>query len=225
MDTSLAACSVAIWRDGAVVAREFIAMPRGQAEALLPMVERVRGGAGYAWGDFDRLAVSIGPGSFAGIRVGLAAARGLALALDLPLAGIGTLELLAAGMTGSGPVAAVIDARNSQVYIQHFAPDLQALTQPALLLLDAAIGCCNAYDGLRGLRLVGGGAPLVARRLSISPAHIDALALPDAAVLAALAAKRHAVPGHDVAPLYLRPPDAKLPAYAKASAGKPAIVT
>lgn len=214
MDTSLGACSAAIWHDGVVTAHALIAMPRGQAEALLPMLERLRTGAGLDYADFDRLAVSVGPGSFAGIRVGLAAARGLALALNLPLAGIGTLEVLAAGMPGQGPVAAVIDARNNQVYLQIFAQDLQPLGAAALLSIDDAIIACQTHNATGDLRLVGGGAPLLAGALGIGPSRTDAAALPDAAMVAARAARVSAVPGHQVAPLYLRPPDAKLPGAA-----------
>ncbi len=214
MDTSLGACSGAIWHDGDVIARELIAMPRGQAEALLPMLERLRTGAGLAYAGFDRLAVSIGPGSFAGIRVGLAAARGLALALNLPLAGIGTLEVLAAGMPGAGPVAALIDARNHQLYVQIFAQDLQPLSAPALLSIGDAITACQAHNEAGDLRLVGSGAPLLAAALGMGPSRIDAAALPDAAIVAARAALVTAVAGHLVAPLYLRPPDAKLPGAA-----------
>jgi len=214
MDTSLGACSVAIWHDGDVIAHEFIAMPRGQAEALLPMLERLRTGAGLDYADFDRLAVSIGPGSFAGIRVGLAAARGLALALNLPLAGIGTLEVLATGMPGQGPVAAMIDARNQQLYMQIFAQDMQPLGTAALLSIDDAIIACQAQNTAGDLRLVGSGAPLVAGALGIAPSRINADALPDAAMVASRAALVTAAPGHQVAPLYLRPPDAKLPGAA-----------
>ncbi len=211
MDTSLGACSGAIWHDGDVIAHELIAMPRGQAEALLPMLERLRTGAGLAYASFDRLAVSIGPGSFAGIRVGLAAARGLALALNLPLAGIGTLEVLAAGMPGTGPIAAMIDARNHQMYLQIFSQDLQPLGTAALLSIDEAIPACQTHNAAGDLRLVGSGALLLAEALNIDPSRINAAALPDAAMVAARAALVTAVPGHQVAPVYLRPPDAKLP--------------
>ncbi len=189
-------------------------MARGHAEALLPMVERVREKAGLGFADIDRLAVSIGPGSFAGIRVGLAAARGLALALDLPLVGIGTLKLLAAGAPGSGPVAAVIDARNGQVYFQPFSHDLRPLAPPALVKLENAVSWLYRRDDLKQFRIVGGGAPLIAALLNSDAAQIFPAALPDAAVLAELAATHPGQAGHDVAPLYLRPPDAKLPVAA-----------
>lgn len=211
MDTSLAACSAAVWRDGAVISREFAPMQRGQAEALLPMLERVRLAAGLDYAQFDRLAVSVGPGSFAGIRIGLAAARGLALALGLPLAGIGTLEVLAAASPGNGPVAAVLDARNNQLYLQLFTRALQPLGAAALLGLDDALGICRAHNASGELRLVGSGAPQLAPGLQTGPRYIDALALPDAGIVAARAALCRALPGNQVAPLYLRPPDAKLP--------------
>lgn len=206
-------------------------MARGHAEALLPMVERVRAGAGLAYADFNRLAVSTGPGSFAGIRAGLAAARGFALALGLPLVGIGTLELLAADVSGSGPVAAVIDplrqrasaasARNAQVYFQPFSRDFTALAPPALLAIDDAAGWLRRQPDLNDFRLVGGGAPLLAPLPGLEAARIFPAALPDAAVLARLAARYPGQAGSDVSPLYLRPPDARLPASDALQRGKP----
>jgi len=94
-DTALGACSAAVWADGLVLARAFEPRSRGHAEALLPMIEAVLAEAGLRLDALDRLAVTVGPGSFAGTRVGLAAARGLALATGLPLVGVTTLEAVA----------------------------------------------------------------------------------------------------------------------------------
>lgn len=214
LETALAACSAAIWRDGVIVARAFAPMARGHAEALLPMVEGVRADAGLAYSDFNRLAVSIGPGSFAGIRAGLAAARGFALALGLPLAGIGTLQLLAACAGGSGPVAAVVNARNAQVYFQPFSQDFNPLAPPALLAVDAASGWLRGRADMNDFRLAGDGAPLLVPLPGLDAGQIFPAILPDAAVLAGLAARYPGQVGHDVSPLYLRPPDARLPAAA-----------
>ena len=86
IDTSAAACSAALWRDGAVIAREHAAMARGHAESLMPMVERVMRGAAYE--SLDAVAVTAGPGAFTGLRIGLAAARGIALAAGIPAIGV-----------------------------------------------------------------------------------------------------------------------------------------
>ena len=209
LDTCLAACSVAIWQDGMVLARDWQPMQRGHAEALLPMLENVRTQAGLDYAAFDRLAVSIGPGSFAGVRVGLAAARGICVARNLPLVGVNTLELMAAAIAGDAPIGVALDARNDQVYFQVFAKGA-ALCPPALLTLAVAAAFVRELGG--ALQLVGNGAAMLAMHCAgtVRTSHPDLL--PDAALLAGLAARREACPGDQVAPLYLRAPDAKLPA-------------
>lgn len=212
LDTCLAACSAAIWQDGAVIARRWRPMQRGHAEALLPMLEDIRASAGLEYHEFDRLAVSIGPGSFAGVRVGLAAARGICVARGLPLTGLNTLEVMAAAIESDAPFGVAIDARNDQVYFQAFADDA-ALCAPALL----SVGEAAAYvrDAGQVRRLAGDGAAAIAR-LCPSPVqgHIEVShtdLLPDAALLAGIAARRDAGDAGLVAPLYLRAPDARLP--------------
>ncbi len=219
LDTCLAACSVAIWQDGVVLAREWRPMQRGHAEALLPMLENVRGQTGLDYAAFDRLAVSIGPGSFAGVRVGLAAARGICVARNLPLVGVNTLELMAAAMEGDAPIGVALDARNDQVYFQAFAKGA-ALCPPALLTLAGAATCIHELGGT--LRVVGSGAAALAHLCNgrIRTSHHDLLG--DAAILAGLAASRPAMAGDAVAPLYLRAPDAKLPVTPAPAAPAPA---
>ena len=85
IDTATAACSAALMVGDAIVARRFVAMARGHAESLIPMVEAVLAEAGAAYGDLDLIATTVGPGTFTGLRVGLAAARGLAVAGSLPV--------------------------------------------------------------------------------------------------------------------------------------------
>src|SRR5271170_6116822 len=98
IDTALAACSAAVFdtEHGGIVASESQAMTRGHAEALMPLLRRVMGEAGLAFTAIDRVAVTIGPGSFTGLRVGIAAARGIALAADKPAVGVSTLSAYAA---------------------------------------------------------------------------------------------------------------------------------
>lgn len=211
MDTCLGACSAAIWQEGTVIARDWRAMPRGHAEALLPMVEALRAETGLDYASFDRLAVSIGPGSFAGVRVGLAAARGICAARGLPLAGVGTLELLAASVQETERFAIALDARNNQIYFQAFAKG-DALCPPELLGLTQAAERVAQIQGVA--HLFGSGAGLLTPLCGagVQAAQLDLL--PDAAILAGLAATREPQAAETVAPLYLRAPDAKLPSGA-----------
>jgi len=109
IDTSLDACSVAILRDGVVLASCSEPMQRGQAERLAPMVQEIAQGAGIAFADLDRIAVTTGPGSFTGVRVGLSFARALALAVGKPCIGVSTLEALALAEGRPGLRAALIE--------------------------------------------------------------------------------------------------------------------
>lgn len=134
-DTALDACSVALWADGEIIAHSFQERRRGHAETLMVMVEDVRRSALLEYSDLDRLAVTVGPGGFTGLRIGLAAARGMALATGLPLFGVTTLEAVAAsaaasfragesgeegGKHGSLTVTVILDARRGEVYGQTF---------------------------------------------------------------------------------------------------------
>src|SRR5690606_31806688 len=156
LDTALGACSAAVVAcsadDTRVLARAFELRARGHAEALAPMIADVMAAAGLDFGDLDRLAVTVGPGSFTGLRVGIATARGLALATGLPVVGITTLEAIAANVTEQESatrgrrVVAVIDARRDEVYVEMFHRDLQSLTGPRLVALDDAAALVPA-DG------------------------------------------------------------------------------
>lgn len=210
-DTALGACSAALWADGAVRARRFATLSRGHAEILLPMIQDVCAEAGCGFDALDRLAVTIGPGSFAGTRVGLAAARGLALATGLPLVGVTTLEAVVAGLAADAETAlvAVLDAYRGEVYVQLFGPGLEPRSAPAALPPDAAAALVDRPRA----RLAGSGAAVLSPLLAARGVAVDVAAgreQPDAAWVAALAAGR--APGVPPAPLYLRPPDATPPA-------------
>ena len=208
VDTALGACSVAMVEDGATLAHRFEVMERGHAEALAPMVEEAMRDAGLAFAAVDRLAVTTGPGTFTGQRVGLAFMRGLRVALKKPLTGITTLHAMAAAAmaeTGLPRAAALHDARRGEVYLQIFE-GAAGLAPPAVLPLDAAI----ARIAMQGrIALAGTAAPLAAER--IADAVLSTIRQPDALWVARLAA---ALPADDTipAPLYLRAPDAKIPA-------------
>ena len=205
LDTCLTACSVAILDGETVLAARSEAMPRGHQERLAPLVRELMAGAGVAFADLTRIGVTVGPGSFTGLRVGLAFAKGLSAALSIPCVGVGTLEALAFGREGF--VVAAIDARREQVYVQLFG-DGVALTAPdALATGTAAARIAEVYPG-GPATLVGSGAPLLA------PALPGATVLtpdgPDPVAVARLA-QRGPAPAHPPRPLYLRAPDAKLP--------------
>lgn len=204
LDTCLAACSVAV-RDGErVLAWRSDVMARGHQERLAPMAEQVMAEAGLPFARLERIGVTVGPGSFTGLRVGLAFAKGLSSALGVPLAGVGVLEALAA--EAKGLVFAAVDARRDQVYLQAFE-DGRPLMAPDVLELGVAAARVAEIAAGRPLALVGSGAPLLA---AFAPgARLLTPEGADARLVAALAARRDPVP---VRPLYLRAPDARLPA-------------
>ncbi|MEK9754465.1 MAG: tRNA (adenosine(37)-N6)-threonylcarbamoyltransferase complex dimerization subunit type 1 TsaB, partial [Rhodospirillaceae bacterium] len=122
IDTSTAACSVALWRDGAVVAARLEMLGRGHAENLMPMADVVLEEAGVAAEALTLVAVTTGPGAFTGLRLGLAAARGLTLALGVPCAGFTTTETLAAAVAAEAgeAIVAALDSKRGDFYVQVF---------------------------------------------------------------------------------------------------------
>jgi len=204
LDTCLAACSVAV-RDGErVLAWRSDVMARGHQERLAPMAEEVMAEARLPFARLERIGVTVGPGSFTGLRVGLAFAKGLASALGVPLAGVSALEALAA--EAKGLVFAAVDARRDQVYLQAFEDGRPLMAPDALELGVAAARVAEIAAG-RPLTLVGSGAPLLAA--AAPAARLLAPEGADARLVAAIAAAREPAP---VRPLYLRAPDARLPA-------------
>jgi tRNA threonylcarbamoyladenosine biosynthesis protein TsaB len=197
IDTCLGACTAVLAKDGKIIVAASEPMARGHQERLAPMVREVSAGVGFA--DLDRIAVTVGPGSFTGLRVGLAFAKGLALAAERPLVGIGTLEALATGLPDA---AAVIDAGRGRVYLQAFAAGAPLFT-PMITPREAARERLAGLAAHGPLTIVGPGAHLFEGE--IAGAVICELA---AATPAALATLAEAADG-PAAPLYLRPPDAK----------------
>ena len=206
LDTCLGACSAAIVDGGRVIGGVSEPMTRGHQERLAPMARDLMAGAGVAFGDLDRIGVTVGPGSFTGLRVGLAFAKGLALALDRPCVGVGTLEALAASAPARGPargyIAAVIDAGRGQVYLQIFEAGA-AVTAPDVLPLETAAARLAELHGGE-MTLVGPGAALLGG--IIADAHRVDLATPLPEAIARLALAAPLAPPR---PLYLRAPDAK----------------
>ena len=208
VDTALGACSVALLDDGKILAHIFEPMDRGHAERLAPMVDEAMKTAGMDFAALDRLAVTTGPGTFTGQRVGLAFMRGLRLALNRPLTGVTTLEAMAAAAkaeTAKRAAAALHDARREEGYL--LLQDGDSVIQPPVVMpFEDAVQAIRAFGACA---LAGTGAEAAAASLG-SGFALSSVRQPDALWVARLAQLRPAsreVPG----PLYLRAPDAKLP--------------
>ncbi|MFI4936265.1 MAG: tRNA (adenosine(37)-N6)-threonylcarbamoyltransferase complex dimerization subunit type 1 TsaB [Caulobacterales bacterium] len=205
IDTCLAACQVAVARDGQVIAERSEPMLRGHQERLASMAAEAMADAGLAFSGLTRIAVTIGPGSFTGLRIGLAFAKGLRLATGAGLVGIGTLEALAASAGGQGRAAGVIDARRGLVYLQAFEAGRPLMAPDVLPIASAAARLAElAPDG--EIVAIGPGAALLEGFVDAAKVHVIAAA--DLATLARLAERT--APAANVRPLYLRAPDAKL---------------
>src|SRR5471030_3050134 len=144
IDTALESCSAAVLgtESASVAARESLPMARGHAEALIPLIARVLDRARLSFSEIDRIAVTTGPGSFTGLRVGISAARGIALATGKPAVGLSTLAAFAAPFIAADdtlPVVAVIDARHDHVYLQVFGPGGRTLVAPRIVPLREAL--------------------------------------------------------------------------------------
>jgi len=223
LDTALDACAVAVLDTdaGELLAQEQSLMKRGHAEALMPMIARVMQSADLAFTALDRIAVTVGPGSFTGLRVGISAARGLALAAKRPTVGLTTLSAYAAaivGQSGSVPVISAIDARHDHVYFQIVAGDGSLLVPPSIASIDEAI----AASQFGAPHLVGNAARILAERWpkdAPQPVSVDAQPAPDIGWVAWLGAAAN--PDTNPArPFYLKAPDAKpaaLPPLAQAA--------
>lgn len=204
VDTCFGACSAVVLAGSRVLAARRAVMERGHAEALAPMVEDVMQAAGLIFPELDKLAVTTGPGSFTGQRVGLAFMRGLRVALTKPLVGITSLSAMAEqarAQTGCATAAAVHDAKRDEVYLE-----MVGHTIPAQIMTTGE--AAHLLSTFSGIALAGTAAPSIA--LYCPDARVTAITAPDAVWVGhlALAVAEDGTPR----PLYLRPPDAKLPA-------------
>lgn len=220
LDTTLAACSVAcvaidpVSGNVDVLASTRKAMARGHAEALVPMIARTMADTGMDFVQLDRIAVTTGPGSFTGLRVGVATARGLGLALGIPVIGVGTLDALArdfadANPDSEAPFAILLDARRGQVYIRNYAATGAAIDDPAVCDL------ANIGDQISDPKclLAGPGADLLVEMSLLNFTHGGIVQLPFANGPSprnvAIVAAEESNPTSSPSPLYLRPADAK----------------
>ena len=214
-ETATEACSVALWIDGEVRERFAIA-PRQHAELALPWADALLADAGIAKSQLDAIAVGRGPGAFTGVRLAIALAQGVALALDKPVVPISTLAVLATSLAPAQSqrkqhILAAIDARMGEIYFGAFARDDseivalsgEAVTKPDLVIVPEAI---NAWHGVGTGFAAADGALQSHLRTHLS--SLNATALPHAADLARLAARAfargEAVPPERAEPAYLR---------------------
>lgn len=207
IDTALGACSVCVSEAGGgpPLAVESVDMTKGHAEALMPMIERVVTASAGGFAALGRVTVSIGPGSFTGLRIGIAAARAIGLAANVPVVGVSTLAAYAAPLVkadDSSIIAVAIDARNGQIYFQAFAPGGRTLVGARATGLREAARSIGAGP----VRLAGSGATALAAEaysLGLKAHIVDLAPAPDIAWIARLgfAADPAAAPAR---PLYLK---------------------
>jgi tRNA threonylcarbamoyladenosine biosynthesis protein TsaB len=208
VDTALGGCSVALLDGEKTLVHVFEAMDRGHAERLAPMVDEAMKQAGVDFPSLDHLAVTTGPGTFTGQRVGLAFMRGLRLALHKPLTGITTLEAIAAAAqdeTGKQKAAVIHDARREEAYLLLRDGDV-VVQEPVVLPFQGAIESIRTFGPCA---VAGTGAESAVKALG-TDFTLSAMRQPDALWVARLA-QRLPAPNEAPGPLYLRAPDAKLP--------------
>lgn len=212
-DCSGSSCSAAVVIDDRPAAQRFVAMERGHAETLLPMIETVLREAALAPAALDLLVVTIGPGSFTGLRIGLAAARGLALARALPAIGVASFDAVKIDDPAEGPLFIALESKRAELFIQRrdrTAPRLPALVPPEEWAAMLPPGpCALAGDGAARLAAALGRGDVV-----VLPGH----GRPDPVTLARLGAARwQAGDRTPLAPLYLRAPDTTTPKISRAA--------
>jgi tRNA threonylcarbamoyladenosine biosynthesis protein TsaB len=212
IDTALQAVSACVFSDQSLIAdaSESVAMERGHAEALLPLIDRVVARAEGGFDGLDRVAVTVGPGSFTGLRVGIAAARAIGVACEIPVVGVSTFAALAAPLIMEQKpdvVGVAIDARHGNIFFAAFGPDGRPLLAPSLMSIREAADLLS----LEHVRLTGSGAALLGVEAEKAGASVEAISeslVPDivfVAKLGLLADPALAPPR----PLYLKAADAK----------------
>lgn len=214
-DTSAEYCAAALVQDGTKIAAQSLAMSRGHAEALVPLVQELCASTGTDLSGVDLVAVTVGPGSFTGVRTGIAAARGFALATGAPAVGVSSLQAVAyaARHAGSPSVLVVLDTRRADFFAQLFDSNAQPCCDPAVVDAGAV------QDLIRMNNPVVVGNAVARFRSDVGP-DMDAgifasgPGVPDPADVALLAERilyANRVASDTLSPLYLRAPEAKIP--------------
>ncbi|MBR5543649.1 MAG: tRNA (adenosine(37)-N6)-threonylcarbamoyltransferase complex dimerization subunit type 1 TsaB [Oscillospiraceae bacterium] len=211
VESSAKAASVCITEDGKLLGEVFLNCGLTHSVSVMPSVEWLLDMTKLKISDIDRLAISEGPGSFTGLRIGMSVIKGLAWSLDIPCVAVSTLEAAAYGMSHTdGTVCAVMDARAGQVYNALFSARVGVMTR---LTPDRAISCDDLLEELSGKEnvvLAGDGAAMCGEyfggRFSIAPEH---LRYQRAAYVARLAETAEPISGRDLKPEYIRLPQAE----------------
>ena len=213
IDTTLGACSAALIKDGNILGHAMEVRARGHVERLLPMVAEVCESSKVDHRSIDYIVVTIGPGTFAGSRIGLSAAKGMALGLNIPIIPITTFEAIAEhyaqdNINFSGNIAVAIDARRGEIYLQSFNIErgkIKSLNEPIAVAYDQVESKLNSAVDI----IVGSGAALLKNTLK-KALFEDGYVYPDAQKFVKLAEVKidYAVMCDNVSPLYLRAPDA-----------------
>jgi tRNA threonylcarbamoyl adenosine modification protein YeaZ len=200
IDCATGPSSVAVWQAERVVAYLEEKNSAMQSTRLMPMIEEALSQSGLRYGDLSLVACTTGPGSFTGIRVALAAARGVCFASGVKGAGFTTLETLAFAARNDKPVLAVLNAGKGEFYYQGFSAEGRALCEPLV-------------GGMEDALAVTGKDGVIAGNSGQTPPgyEVAAITWPRADALAALAAVKE---GGELTPCYIRLPDAKLPSKA-----------
>lgn len=210
IETSSPRGSVALARGATLLAERVQEKPNAHAEELLPLLGALLEHSGVRRESLERVAVGLGPGSFTGLRVGIALAQGIAMGLGIELVGVPSLTTLAAGLRRSPDVevyGALLDARRSEYFFAAFDAQHAELCRPLALPSAGVADAITALIGQRTLRVAGDAACGVLPAAWLPPR--DEAAHPEARQLAQLCAR--GIHQSDVTPLYLRDADAKLP--------------
>lgn len=209
IDTAATLCAACLYNadTGEEAGRAVRVLGKGHAEHVMAVIDEALKGGGMSYGALDAVAVAIGPGSFTGVRVGVAAARGLALALDVPAIGVTTLEALAAEAREAFPgrtVLSVVGNRPESLAVARYDASGTCLAEPALATLEAIVAMARSERPV----VAGDAAEAVCAAAGVPLDIGPRTATADILFYARLAARREG-PATRPKPLYLRPPDAK----------------
>lgn len=217
IDTATTGCAAAVVRNEDCLAMVSARMARGQSEALMPMIADVMQQAGLGFGDLDGLAVTRGPGAFTGLRIGLAAARALALTIARPCLGIVTFDILfrqvsdAGGLEDTDALVVAVESKREELFIQVYEPDGAARNEPAVLRPDDV---AELLAGRSRIAVAGdaGDKVVSALRRDFDVRHLVEIDVPDPKVIGRLGLEALQMAAeYPPKPLYLRPPDVTPP--------------